>query len=283
MSSKSRKIRRANAAEAILQVRLTEAVQWLDQVLIDPMEDNIDPDTGEMWVGVGGGSTPDTYERRYIPRNEGMLRQVRILARDLADENPFAICGHENRINYIVGSGHTYSVEPKRGETVGDDEIETIEVALDAFLDENNWHQRQQEIVHRKDRDGEVFLRLFLGADGKTRVRFVEPIQVAQPPGNVADTFGIKTDPDDVETVQGYWIDGQLVSVEGIQHRKANVDGNVKRGLPLFYPVRKNLRRAEKLLRNMSVVAEIQSAIALIRKRAGRDRVGRRAVRRQSG
>ena len=29
--------------------------------------------------------------------------------------------------------------------------------------------------------------------------------------------------------------------------------------------VRKNLRRAEKLLRNMSVVAEIQSAIALIR------------------
>ena len=51
-----------------------------------------------------------------------------------------------------------------------------------------------------------------------------------------------------------------------IQHRKANVDANVKRGLPLFYPVRKNLRRAEKLLRNMSVVAEIQSAIAVIRK-----------------
>jgi hypothetical protein len=34
----------------------------------------------------------------------------------------------------------------------------------------------------------------------------------------------------------------------------------------LFYPVRKNLRRAEKLLRNMSVVSEIQSAIAIIRK-----------------
>jgi capsid protein len=40
----------------------------------------------------------------------------------------------------------------------------------------------------------------------------------------------------------------------------------VRRGLPLFYPVRKNLRRAEKLLRNMSIVAEIQSAIAVIRK-----------------
>jgi hypothetical protein len=66
--------------------------------------------------------------------------------------------------------------------------------------------------------------------------------------------------------VRGYYIDGQLIDAVDIQHRKANVDANVRRGLPLFYPVRKNLRRAEKLLRNMSVVAEIQSAIALIRR-----------------
>jgi hypothetical protein len=38
--------------------------------------------------------------------------------------------------------------------------------------------------------------------------------------------------------------------------------------------VRKNLRRAEKLLRNMSIVAEIQSAIALIRKHRGATRSG---------
>src|SRR6202000_3039891 len=59
-----------------------------------------------------------------------------------------------------------------------------------------------------------------------------------------------------------------------IQHRKANVDANVRRGLPLYTPVRKNLRRAERLLRNMSVVAEIQSAIALIRKHRGASRSG---------
>ena len=76
----------------------------------------------------------------------------------------------------------------------------------------------------------------------------------------------MQTDPNDVETVLGYWIDGRWVNADEVQHRKANVDANVKRGLPLFYPVRKNLRRAEKLLRNMSVVAEIQSAIAVIRK-----------------
>ena len=71
-----------------------------------------------------------------------------------------------------------------------------------------------------------------------------------------------------METVLGYYIDGQWVDAANIQHRKANVDANVKRGLPLFYPVRKNLRRADKLLRNMSVVAGIQSAIAIIRKHA---------------
>jgi hypothetical protein len=52
------------------------------------------------------------------------------------------------------------------------------------------------------------------------------------------------------------------------------VDFNVKRGLPLYTPVRKNLRRAERLLRNMSIVAEIQSAIALIRKHRGASRSG---------
>ena len=144
-----------------------------------------------------------------------------------------------------------------------------VQRCFDEFVRLNRWHARQQEIVRRKDRDGECFLRLFAAADGTTRVRFVEPAQVAAPSDRIADpsaSFGIQTDPDDVETVLGYWIDGQLVDAAEIQHRKANVDGNVKRGLPLFYPVRKNLRRAEKLLRNMSVVAEIQSAIAVIRK-----------------
>ena len=144
-----------------------------------------------------------------------------------------------------------------------------MQAVLDEFVRLNHWHQRQQEIVRRKDRDGECFLRLFAAADGTTRVRFVEPAQVAAPSDRLADPsarFGIQTDPDDVETVLGYWIDGRLVDASEIQHRKANVDANVKRGLPLFFPVRKNLRRAEKLLRNMSVVAEIQSAIAVIRK-----------------
>jgi hypothetical protein len=74
--------------------------------------------------------------------------------------------------------------------------------------------------------------------------------------------------------VHGYYVDGEFIDAAGVQHRRANVDFNVKRGLPLYTPVRKNLRRAEKLLRNMSIVAEIQSAIALIRKHRGVSRSG---------
>ena len=109
--------------------------------------------------------------------------------------------------------------------------------------------------------------------DGTTRLRFIEPGQVATPPellGDPAASFGIRTEPKTWRRCWNIYVDGQSVPAAEVQHRKANVDGNVKRGLPLFFPVRKNLRRAEKLLRNMSIVAEIQSAIALIRKhRAG--------------
>jgi capsid protein len=144
-----------------------------------------------------------------------------------------------------------------------------VQSELDAFILANHWHRRQQEIVRRRDRDGEAFLRFFTASDGTLRVRFIEPDQVVAPPeqaANFAARLGVLTDRQDFETVLGYFVDGQLVDGAEIQHRKANVDGNVRRGLPLFYPVRKNLRRAEKLLRNMSIVAEIQSAIALIRK-----------------
>src|SRR5689334_9116606 len=70
------------------------------------------------------------------------------------------------------------------------------------------------EIVRRVDRDGEAFLRFFLGPDGTTRIRFVEPDQVATPADMARDpsaSLGIQTDADDVETVLGYYIDGEFV------------------------------------------------------------------------
>jgi hypothetical protein len=255
---------RVDARWLPLERRLREAFDSLWDSFVDPADAVYDSD-GAPWnrLGAAGG------EAAGVPfGDESQLTRVRDECRALAISNEFAINGHENRISYIVGSGHAYRAVTKAGED-SNAAVREVQALLDEFVRLNHWHQRQQEIVRRKDRDGECFLRLFFADDGTTRIRFVEPGQVATPAerqGDPCARLGVQTDANDVETVLGYWIDGRLVDAADVQHRKANVDRNVKRGIPLFYPVRKNLRRAEKLLRNMSVVAEIQSAIAVIRK-----------------
>jgi capsid protein len=250
-----------------LERRLLEAFDELWNSFVDPADAYYDTD-GSRWNTVGQVSNLS----RGLPNafaDESQLAEIRAQCRALAVENEFAINGHENRISYIVGSGHSYRAAAKKGSSPSEAVISAVQAVIDEFVKENRWHARQQEIVRRKDRDGECFLRFFTAADGILRVRFVEPDQIAAPedrPTDPACSFGVETDPLDVETVLAYWIDGRRTDAGEIQHRKANVDANVKRGLPLFYPVRKNLRRAEKMLRNMSVVSEIQSAIAIIRK-----------------
>jgi len=250
-----------------LETRLQEVFDGLWDGFVDPDDALYDAD-GTRWRMLG--TTQTAGAPAAVPyRTESDLAEIRLQCRALAASNEFAINGHENRISYIVGTGHVYRATAKAGHAPPAAMRRQVQAAIDEFVLANHWHKRQQEIVRRKDRDGECFLRLFVLADGGLRVRFVEPEQVAVPPQRAADpaaSFGIQTEPEDAETVEGYWIDGQWTGAAEIQHRKSNVDANVKRGLPLFYPVRKNLQRAERLLRNMSAVAEIQSAIALIRR-----------------
>jgi hypothetical protein len=290
----------SNDTHRTTEHRLLELFDALWDDFVDPREAYTDVD-GTWWEPVDVTSWPGSGTTRLaVPINEQQLRELRNECRRLATTNEFAINGHENRINYIVGSGHSYRATVCKGMDASPEVAMQVQKVLDQFVRENRWHQRQQEIVRRTDRDGEAFLRFFVDHDGITRVRFIEPDQVAEPrvarpesSTGVADasqstpfadsgratrfgesSFGVLTDPHDVESVVGYWVDGQLVDAADVQHRRANVDLNVKRGLPLYTPVRKNLRRAEKLLRNMSVVAEIQSAIALIRKHRGVSRSG---------
>lgn len=254
-----------------LHQQLREAYFELSDRFVDPRE-LLHDDDGSRWLRLGMG--PETASRTAFASAEEH-QQIRQECRLLAATNEFAINGHENRISYVVGTGHAYRVSVKKGERAPANLAATAQDLLDDFIYENNWHQRQQEIVRRRDRDGEAFLRFFVAPGGLTRVRFVEPGLVLTPrerSGDPSASLGIQTERDDVETVLAYYIDGEVVPAANVQHRKSNVDANVKRGIPLFFPVRKNLRRAEKLLRNMSVVAEIQSAIALIRRHAAATR-----------
>lgn len=253
-----------------LETRLAEAFDSLWDGFVDPREAYAG-DADSLWTPVVGGNAGEAL------LSPPQLADLRNDCRRLALTNEFAINGHENRISYVVGSGHVYHATIRKGIEAPIELAQQAQEVIDEFQSQNHWHSRQQEIVRRLDRDGEVFLRFFLGDRGTTSVRFVEPEQVATPTSQAANKYaqhGVLTAERDVETVRGYFIDGSLVDPDEVQHRKANVDRNVKRGMPLYTPVLKNLRRAEKLLRNMSVVAEIQSAIALIRKHRSASRSG---------
>ncbi|QDU54319.1 phage portal protein [Aeoliella mucimassa] len=256
-------------SDHLVHQRLQEAFELLWSDFVDP-RDAFAGDDGLAWqeLSAGAATSPIAAER---------LADVRQQCRELLVSNEFAINGIENRISYIVGPGHTYQAVVRKHATAPESLASEVQQVIDEFLETNDWHNRQQEIVRRTDRDGEAFIRLFATAEGATQVRFVEPEQVATPNARFNDpaaSLGILTSKHDVETVHGYFVDGELVPAAEVQHRRANVDRNVKRGLPLYLPVRKNLRRAEKLLRNMSMVAEIQSAIALIRKHRAATRTG---------
>lgn len=217
----------------LLRERLRESFDAFYDGYVDPM-DAIDDGDAERWSLAGDSSPGGGSGMPYT--NEHELASIRNQCRALAVSNEFAINGHENRVSFIVGTGHAYRVSARPGieapRLVGE-----VQETIDSFLRLNQWHKRQQEIVRRRDRDGEAFLRFFTAADGTVRVRFVEPGQVATPPHRLTDpaaALGIQTDRDDVETVFGYWIDGQWVDAAEIQHRKANVDANVRRGLALL-------------------------------------------------
>lgn len=239
---------------------------------VDPREAYLGED-GEVWQAIGASGTP-LDEQPF--RSCVELFQIQSVARILWRDNEFAQNAHRNRQNYIVGSGHVYTVVGKAA-GVPSATIKRVQLVLDAILKVNSWQIRQQEIKLRDDRDGETFIRKFASEDGIMRFRFVEPRQVQPPPNaETHQAFGVETKRNDSEDVQAYFVDGKPVSACEIQHRKWNVDSSIRRGYPLLYPVRKNLIRAGKLLRNMSIATEIQTAIALIRKH---QQANREAVR----
>lgn len=233
----------------------------LEGLLHDLMRD--DPAWAEFLGGISYLWPPYRTEREH--------EQIRNESRWLVSHHAFAAAALEVRQSYVVGTGHTYTVRPRPGITIADDVVQRIQDEILDFIERDQWQHRQLENQWRLDRDGEVFIRMF-DVDGRLAIRYVEPEQVASPLGEDVP-FGVVTDPEDAETVQAYWVrrdvlrsDGwEKVPAEEIQHRKANCDRTMPRGLPVLFTVRDNLRRVWKLLRNMTTVAGIQAAVAILR------------------
>ena len=273
-----------------LERRLLESTTLFYDNLVDPREPLYDQK--DFYPVYGAEGIPINYDSR--KRGEAIpvyltelgLKQYRDQSRKLLAQNEFALNASTNRVSYTVGKG--FQVTAVATEDDPETEIDDtglpsgdlagqVQAVLDEFIARTAWGERQQETVMRCDRDGEAFLRLFHVGNGRTEVRFVEPEHVKDMTGRRERLLGVITDPEDVETVLGYSVvenpDQNQITVDvpadEVVHIKLNTDSSAKRGLPTLYPVRKNLERAEKLLRNMSILAQVQATFALIRKHKG--------------
>ena len=87
-----------------LERRLLEAFDDLWNDFVDPTDAYYDVD-GLRWnplgtAAAGGGPAGAPFA------SEEQLAEIRAYCRTLAANNEFAINGHENRVSYVVGSGH---------------------------------------------------------------------------------------------------------------------------------------------------------------------------------
>lgn len=196
--------------------------------------------------------------------------------------------------NHIVGDGLIYELikkddgtDPKKAAVALPDEIVKKMIAnWEKFETKNKFNSRLLNIVERMMRDGECPIRFFAGdnIDPTPKLRFVDPLFID--PGVSTDgatgfdeyarTYGVKTSAGDIEDVLGYWFnanldraqkgESKLIPAESMLFMKRNTDFEFPRGLPDFWSILTNIRRVEKITTNTSVLVQIQSAIALIRK-----------------
>ena len=148
-------------------------------------------------LGAGSAAGPSGGPMSGMPfANEQQLAQIRDQCRALAVTNEFAINGHENRISYIVGSGHVYRAvarnEARAPTTAGPRgasgarRVRPPEPLAPAAAGD-----RPPQGPRRR-----MFYAPLPGRDGTMRVRFVEPAQVAAPDGTLWRPRGQLRHPD---------------------------------------------------------------------------------------
>lgn len=204
------------------------------------------------------------------------LKTIRDRSRLICKNNEYALAAVASHINYVVGTGLTYTAMPRK-KTVDKGLIQQVQELVDLFREANQLPELEAETIRRLHVDGEAFIRSFPQQGGLITLRFIEPELVRGPADSTArpdHSFGIESDPEDAMDVKGYWVIERpfdsltpvLVPAEDIIHLKLNTDSNAKRGLPTTYAVEGNFRFCEDLLTSLITLAKARAKFAVIRK-----------------
>lgn len=245
MSGSSLKEQQTNAQlryEIACLRRATAMMEALPSFAADPDEKD--------WVVLGGSAKE--------PYTESSLTDMRTSARKLQ----YTAAGRgvlQTLQDFIVGKSATVNAS---------DEDPKVQDYWNAWSKANKWDSRSKEIVRRTFRDGEIFLRWFppQDRDGILRVRFLEPGEI-KAALNGKPSFGIETDPDDIETVLSYHreysVDGTLqvpedIPAEDVDHLKILVDSDIKRGVSFFTGISKYMKEYELWLRDRIALNKVR-------------------------
>lgn len=257
------------------EMRLDKMLVEAQQVVMDsssPMADYWNEMSDSEWLPVGQSYLDGCC---FPFSTEEQLAKARRRCRKLATCNPYAKNMINNLLNFVVGgNGHTYEFSPMEDAVTDKAAARLARMAnrwLKTLLQRNRWRLMEREAFCRVHRDGEAFIRSHRLSTGMTVFRFVEPSEVETPDRLSSDAdvqFGVRYHHDDDQLPIAYFISGEEVSALDVQHRKNEVDFSSPRGVSTLFTIEPNLERAQKLLKNMSVVVQIQSAIAMIRRHA---------------
>lgn len=236
------------------------------------------------WMPIGLGVTAHRQGANFpFFQNEQQHSIIRDVSRVAAGTSNHAHGLLRGLTAFTVGTGFQFKVNAKKGlDETGQAAARAANLRVTAFLDawakRVRWGERQQELYRRTQRDGDGLLVLFEG-DGFLDLRFRWPEQLRQPTGTDPRewSFGIKTDPDDLETRYAYWFAdltnlalGEEIDAADVIHLvDRETDSGVKRGLPLFsFDCREALDTAARLTRNLGEGSAVRAAIAYLRKHA---------------
>ena len=240
----------------------------------------------DSWLGLTTGD-------RQIKTEQG-IEQMQIDAlkasltphgRNAIDTMESFVIGKEAKIS-VIGFDDQKEADKKK--------IEAVQKYWDGFSKHNKFDKRSKELLRRTIRDGENFLRWFVPetdaemVEGSfQKIRFVEPNEIKDHTGEF--TYGIETDPADIEKVISYrrefnkkvttddltrTIDHEEIPADEMMHTKILVDSNVKRGLSFLIGVAEFMTKHVSWLNDRITLNKMRSIFNIIGEVEGSGSIG---------
>lgn len=172
----------------------------------------------------------------------------------------------ETLVNFVVG---------KDCKIIPASPLDEVCEFWDEFQKINDFDLRGKEGVRRAFRDGELFLRKFDSPEpkGVPLVRYNNPDEFRSPDGSGLKTYGIETDPGDIEKPVKYYReftrpDGtagkEEIDAAEMIHFKIGVDGNNKRGLSILLGIAPYIIRYKNWLDDRIMVNKLRTRFNLV-------------------